>query len=101
MGFRYPFVFGPIAPGLQMCLVSPWVPGTHTILTGTSAMEAAPDPMLSLMLLLWFNVLLLCPKADQAQGLTNKCQVGVLIYTHALYLSLEMMLSLPFPTSPT
>lgn len=83
-----------------MCLVSTWVPGTHTILTGTSAMEAAPQADGIFNVIAVVHVLLLCSGAGQAQGLTNKCQVGVLIYTRTLHLFLEMILFLPFPTSP-
>lgn len=63
-------------------------------------MEAAPlsDGIFNVVAVVY--VLLFCPGAGQAQGLTNKRQVGALLYTHTLYLFLEMMVFLPFPTSP-
>lgn len=56
-------------------------------------MEAAPrsDGIFNVVAVVY--VLLFCCRTDQAQ-------VGALIYTHALYLFLEMMLFLPLPTSP-
>lgn len=82
-----------------MCLVSTWVPGDSHYPEVTSATEAAPqaDGISNVVAVVY---VLFCCRADPAQGLTNKCQVGALIYTHALDLFFERMLFLPFPTSP-